>query len=116
MKLSDIRGERALDIMADAMELAELIGGDERFEAMRDDLKSHDGDRDEAWRVLCRHLPAIIRDERYKERIISVLAAASGVTVEEYSENGEILLDLFELFTTDYEALGFLAGSAVRTA
>lgn len=112
MRLSDVKGEKALDIVADVMELAELIGGDERFTALADDMKALNGDTEKAWKVMCRHLPAILRDEGYKRRIVSILAAAAGIDQELYAKEGPILSDLAELFLTDSEALGFLAGSA----
>lgn len=113
MRLSDIKGKRSLSIVADAMELAELIGDDSRFEAIVGEVKN--ADKDEVWRVFCKRLPPILRDDRYADRIVSIMAAASGVTPEEYAEDGEMLKDLFELLTTDSEALGFLMGSAART-
>lgn len=111
MKLSDIKGERSLDIMADAMELAEMVGDDPRFAAFMEDMKSVKEDG-KAWRVFCKHLPAILRDGRYKDRIISILAAASDMEPSEYAEEGPVLSDLFELVTSDAESLGFLVGSA----
>lgn len=110
MKLSDIRGERSLDVIADAMELAELIGGDDRYAKMTDELKEVGADG--AWKVLCRYLPSILRDDRYKKRVISILATASGVPYEEYAENGSILSDLSELLLSDSEAIGFLASTS----
>ena len=112
MKLSDIKGRRSLEIMADAMELAEIMSGDARLQAMMDDLKAMQESGETAWVVLCRHAPALLRDERYADRLISILAAASDMDVEEYERDGEVLKDLFELITTDAEALGFLSGAA----
>lgn len=114
MKLSEIKGEKSLDIMADAMELAELIGSDARFKSLMDDVKNAQGEESngELWKVFCKHLPDILRDKRYKSRIISILAAASGVTVEEYAAEGPIIADCMELLTSDAESLGFLLGSA----
>lgn len=113
MRLSDIKGKRSLSIVADAMELAEMIGDDERFADMVDDFKK--ADKDGIWRVFCKRMPPILREDRYADRVVSIMAAASGVTPEEYAEDGELLKDLFELLTTDSEALGFLMGSAVKT-
>lgn len=115
MKLSDIRGEKALDIMADAMELADAMADDGRVKALMDDLvaaKGEDGKVRDGWRIFCKHFPAIFRDPEYKDRIMSIMAAASGVTVEEYAAEGPLLQDLFELLTSDAESLGFLLGQA----
>lgn len=112
MRLSDIRGEKALDIMADAMELIDELGGDERFEAFVGALREAQGDRDATMRAFMRKLPPIIRDARYKKRVIAILAAASGTSYDDYAENGSTLQDLAELFLTDSAALGFFASSA----
>lgn len=116
MKLSDIKGQASLDIMADAMELAEMVGDDPRFKALADDLRASakDGEADDvaAARAICKHLPAILRDKGYQERIVSIFAAASGVPRDEYARDGAVLMDAIELFTSDAESLGFLLGSA----
>lgn len=112
MRLSDIRGEKALDIMADAMELIDELGEDERFTAFVEAVRDAQGDRDATMRAFMRKLPPILRDERYKRRVIAILAAASGTTYDDYAENGSTLQDLAELFLTDSAALGFFASSA----
>lgn len=111
MKLSDIRGEAALDVLADAMELAGMMAGDADFTAFMDDVRALE-DKSQAWTVFCRRVPPILRNGRYRDRIISILARAGGVPVEEYAESGNVILDLFELLTSDSETLGFLAASA----
>lgn len=115
MKLSDIRGEKSLDIMADVMELLDIMGEDGRFQAFIAALKESKGEGGSAFRLFAKHLPPIIRDERYKKRIISVLAACADSTYEEYAENGAVLQDIVELFLSDSEALGFLASTAAAT-
>ena len=112
MRLSDIKGEGALDVLADAMELVDELSGDERFEAFVSSLREAKGDRKATTSAFMRKLPPLIRDPKYKERVISILAAASGVTYEEYAESGSTLQDLAELFLTDSEALGFFASAA----
>lgn len=115
MKLSDIKGESALDIMADAMELAEIASRDGRVRALAEEVQGlGDGDRDGTVRALCRHLPALLRDPEYKGRVVSIFAAASGVTAEEYAAEGPMLQDMLELLTSDAESLGFLLGRAAR--
>lgn len=114
MKLSEIKGERSLDIIADAMELYDMLADDERVKTLMDDLRDARGDgaQNAIVRVFCRDVGPILRDDRYRERIMSLLAAASGVTPEEYSESGPVIKDLFELITSDAETLGFLLGTA----
>lgn len=111
MKLSDIKGEKALDIMADAMELAEMAHGDGRVRALAEELGATE-DRSETWRVFCKHVPALLRDQGYKARIVSIMAAAAGMEPEEYAAEGPMLQDVFELLTSDAESLGFLLGRA----
>lgn len=109
MRLSDIKGEAALVIVADMMELVEMVADDERFEAFVGDIRSLGGDADGAWRVVCRRIPPLLREKRYRDRVMSILAACKGVPAEEYARDGDVLRDLFELVTSDSEAIGFLA-------
>lgn len=111
MKLSDIKGERSLDIIADAMELVEKLNGDERFGEMVAALKECKGDQKAGTAALCKHLPPLLRDKTIKKAVVKFLASASGVTYKEYAENGAVLQDLMELLLSDSEAVGFLAGS-----
>lgn len=111
MRLSDIRGEASLVVVADMMELVEMMADDERFKALAEDIRSLGGDTSGAWRVMCRRVPPLLREKRYRERLISILAACKGVPAEEYARDGDVLHDLFELLTSDSEALAFLAPS-----
>lgn len=112
MKLSDIRGEKALDIVADIMELVDAMADDDRVKSMVQELRVQGGDPS---RIICRHLPSILKDSGYKERIISVLAVASGVSYEDYASGGPLIMDLLELLTSDAETLGFLIGTSSQT-
>lgn len=110
MKLSDIKGKRALAVAAEAMELADALSGDERVEAMLEDYRKSASDGTEAaWKVMCRHLPPLLRDERYADSIVSLLALANGVPQAEYEESGDLLADIRELLLEDSESLGFLS-------
>ena len=110
MRLSDIKGERALDVMADAMELADMMADDERVKAFLDAVREK-GEEESSVRLLMRHLPPVIRDERYRPRIMSILAAASGMEPEEYAEMGNPVADIVGLLT-DNEATGFFGFTA----
>lgn len=110
MKLSDIKGERSLDVIADAMELVDGLSGDERVEAFIDDLRAADGDGQKVFMAFCRHLPQVVREN--KRQIVGILSAAAGMSAEEYAENGNVLGDLFGLLTEDDDLLGFLTPSA----
>lgn len=104
--LENMKGERALDFLADAMALAEEIGSDKRFKSFAADIKK--AGEDGAWRVLCKYLPPILRDENYKSRILALLASIKGVPADEYAESGDVLADLYKLVTSEVGALGFL--------
>ena len=110
MKLSEIKGERSLDIIADVMELADLLGDDDRVKGFMEELKG--ADRDDAWRLFCKRLPPVLRDQRYRRPVISLLATIAEVPYDEYAENGEVVKDIFELVTSDSDALAFFASSA----
>ena len=109
MKLSDIKGKRALAVAAEAMELADALSGDERVEAMLEDYGKSSSDGTAAWKVMCRHLPPLLRDERYADSIMSLLALAKGVPQAEYEESGDLLADIRELILEDSESLDFLS-------
>ena len=109
MRISDIKGERSLDFIADAMELVEKMSEDGRLDGIIDAIQKSGEDSDAALRALCAKLPPVIRD--YKAEVISLMASAAGVSREEYAENGEVLKDIIELLTSDLDTLAFLAPS-----
>lgn len=107
MKLSDIKGERALDVMADAMELAGDMMDDGSFGEFAEAVKEAQGDKQRLLAFLCRVLPKTIR--AHKRKVISIMAAIQGVDAEEYAKSGDVVSDVIELLTSDGEALGFLS-------
>lgn len=109
MKLSDIKGKLALDVAASALELVDAMAGDERFDGLLSDMAGLGGDTSGAWRVFCRHMPPILRDEKISGKLFELMALAHGTTPEDYAENGDVIGDLFGLLTTDFSTLGFLS-------
>lgn len=109
MKFSDIRGRRSLEVMAEAMELVELMAGDKKLQGILDDIRQAEGNS--AWLVFCKHVPKILRQKKYADRIMRILAIATDTPIEEYEQNGEVLKDLFELVLSDSDTLGFLSSS-----
>jgi hypothetical protein len=105
MKISDIKGERTLDIMADALELADSLSDNEAFQAMKEEL----GNAEDKKAAVLHSLPSLLRDKEVKRGVTKLLASASGVTYKEYANNGPMLKDIIELLTTDTEVLGFLS-------
>ena len=114
MKLSEIKGERSLDVIADVMEFVDKVGDDERFKQFLEAYKEANGDSDAVRRAFCTKLPPLIRD--YKDDLIAVLASASGVPKEEYAESGNVIGDVMELLLSDTETLGFLGGTPLAEA
>lgn len=104
MKLSDIKGERALDVIADIIEPIANIAEDEKAKALFKTENVPDGEdaKKYAAKRLKKGVPALIKG--HKDDILSVLAAINGKSVEEYANTfGVISLvrDVIELMTDD---------------
>lgn len=107
MKLSEIKGERSLEVIADVMELVEKLSDDKHFEKLIEALKKAKGDSAAIRKAVCLNMPSLIRS--HKDEIIAVMASAAGVDKAEYAANGDVLKDILELLTSDAEAMSFLA-------
>lgn len=86
MRLSDIKGERALDVIADLIEPICSIAQDEGVKAL---MKKQALPQDAAPRAfavdrLRKHVPALIKT--HKADVIAILATIEGVTAEEYAQ------------------------------
>lgn len=117
MKLSEVKGERTLDVIADI--IGPLVEISENKDVM--DLFQRksvpDGMTKEAFfaKRAAKAVPALIRDN--KRQLIEIMAAIEGVTPEEYKASlsmSKLLSDVYEL-VTDRELLPFLALSAQQT-
>lgn len=108
MRISDLKGEKSLIVIADAMELVEAMADEPAFKGLCDEIK---GKKAEAWRVVCRYVPQILRNAKHRERIISILAAIAGKDPEEYAKTGDVFGDLKDLVTSDDEVFDFLSDS-----
>lgn len=93
MKLSEIRGERTLDVIADIIEPIANIAENKECLKLFKKQKAPEGvdPRTFAVQRLKRGIPAIIK--AHKTDMIAIFAAIDGVTPEEYAEN----LSLFSL-------------------
>lgn len=84
MKLSDVRGDRVFDVIADIIVPVTEIAGDER--AMRLFDPSGKPDDMTPWQFFVRRareaIPAIMRDHR--DEICQIMASINGVTVDQY--------------------------------
>ena len=111
MRLSDIKGERTLEVIADIIDpIANIVGDKEAMGALKKEKLPEGADKHEylLGRVK-KSLPLLIKG--HKNDIISILAAIEGVSMEEYAEN----LDLFKLMRDCADLLNDPAFQAVFT-
>lgn len=113
MKLSDIKGDRVLDVIADIIDPIANMVQDKDVAAMFERKAVPEGmeARDFFAERMCKGLPVLLKG--HKADIIAIMAAIDGVTPEQYAES----LDLPKLFTdvmelvTDNAFLDFLSSS-----
>lgn len=117
MKLSEVKGERTLDVLADLIEPVTIIAQDEAFKELMKKKQPPEGvsSRDFFMQRISKALPKLLRTR--KAEIIQVLATVKGIDPEKYAESvtlASIFTDVIELLT-DEELLAFLP-SAVTTS
>ena len=113
MRLSDIKGEKALDVVADLIEpVAEIMCDKEISE-----IRKQEGGRIKAISLAIKN---------HKSAVMSILAALNGQTVEEYAKECNVLslpkqlLDIindpamFDLFTSQNQETSTPSGSAME--
>lgn len=113
MKLSDIKGDRVLDVIADIIDPIASMAQDKDVAAMFERKAVPDGmeARDFFAQRMRKGLPVLLKN--HKADIIAVMAAIEGVAPEQYAAS----LDLPKLFTdvmeivTDDALLDFLSSS-----
>lgn len=113
MKLSDIRGDRVLDVIADIIDPIANIVQDKDVAAMfkREAVPEGMEARDFFAKRMCKGLPVLLKG--HKADIIAVMAAIEGVTPEQYAESldfPKLFTDVMELVTDD-AFLDFLSSS-----
>ena len=118
MKLSDVRGERTLDVIADLIEPVASIASDPDAAALFRREKAPEGVEAKDFFVqrARRSAPKLLRD--HKDDVIAVLSTIEGTDPEEYAESlnlAKLLRDLVELMT-DEEFVAFLSPSETETA
>ena len=111
MRLSDIKGDRVLDVVADLISPISRIARDEAVRSlMKPEAVPEGGDaRQMAAERLTEALPAIIK--AHKTDVVAILATVNGVSPGEYAEGmtlASLLSDAAEL-VTDEAFAGFLA-------
>lgn len=113
MKLSDIKGDRVLDVIADIIDPIANMVQDKDVAAMFERKAVPDGmdARDFFAKRMCKGLPVLLKG--HKADIIAVMAAIEGVTPEQYAESldfPKLFTDVMELVTDD-AFLDFLSSS-----
>lgn len=104
MKLSEIKGERTLDVIADLIEPIANIAGDKDAAAMFKREKAPEGvdPREYAKERLKKGIPSLLKG--HKKDVIVVLATIEGVPPAEYAESmnlAKLAKDLVELVTDE---------------
>lgn len=113
MKLSAVKGDRVLDVIADIIDPIANMAQDRDVAAMfkREAVPEGMDARDFFAKRMCKGLPVLLKG--HKADIIAVMAAIEGVTPERYAAS----LDFPKLFTdvmdlvTDDALLDFLSSS-----
>lgn len=116
MKISDIKGDRVFDVIADIIDPIANIVQDKDVAAMFKREAVPDGmeARDFFAKRMCKGLPVLLKG--HKADIIAIMAAIKGVTPEQYAES----LDFPKLFTdtmelvTDNAFLDFLSSQETK--
>lgn len=113
MKISDIKGDRVLDVIADIIDpIANMVQDKDvaamfKREAVPDGMEA----RDFFAKRMCKCLPVLLKS--HKTDIIAVMAAIEGVTPEQYAASldfPKLFTDVMELVTDD-AFLNFLSSS-----
>lgn len=113
MKLSDIKGDRVFDVIADIIGSVANMAQDEDVAAMFKREAVPDGmeARDFFAKRMCKGLPVLLKS--HKADIIAIMAAIEGVTPEQYAASldfPKLFTDVMELVTDD-AFLDFLSSS-----
>lgn len=116
MKLSDVKGDRVLDVIADLIDPIANIAQDKDVAEMFKRKAVPEGmEAREFFAARMRKgVPVLLKG--HKQDVIAILAAIEGVTPEEYTD----MLDLAKLFTdtmellTDEAFIGFLSSPKTK--
>jgi len=110
MRLSEIKGERVFEVIADIIEPACNIAQDKEAMALFD--RSGKEGKDSTEQVLSRVKGAVPKLMRtHKDDLVAILAAIEGVTPSEYMEGitmPKLVQGVFEMLT-DEDLLAFLS-------
>lgn len=104
MKLSDIKGEACLDVLADITGPIIALAQDEEVKALFSGKGCPEGESPYEYASKCVKdgLPKLVKS--HKAEVIQILAALDGKTPEQYANGltiGSLIADLVELLTDD---------------
>ena len=104
MKLSDVRGERTLDVIAEIIEPIANIAEDNIASDIFKRKKLPEGmtAKQFALQRIKNSIPALIRN--HKNDIVTILSTIEGISQEEYSESlnlAKLTKDILDLLTDD---------------
>ena len=107
MKLSEIRGKKAMTVMADILELADMLAENPQFAEFMDGLRNAPSESRD-WRLFCALAP-VMRDEAVQDKVVAIIASAKGMSEDEVAEGCDIIGELVELLTSDIGSVNFFA-------
>lgn len=117
MRLSEVRGDRTLDVIAGIIGPLVAISANEKVMELFERRDVPEGMTKETFFAnrLAKAVPSLVRDN--KDELIEVMAVLDGVTPDEYRASlsmPKLLQDVYEL-VTDRELMAFLAPSEQQT-
>lgn len=117
MRLSDVKGERTFEVIADIIEPVYRIAQDEAAVEMLSPKPCPEGEDPKKFmaRRLVAGVPALLRS--HKGDLVAIMAAIEGEDAEEYAASldlAKLVVSLTEL-VSDPALMGFLASSAGGT-
>lgn len=104
MKLSEIKGERTLDVIADMIEPIANIAGDKDAAKLFKKEKAPEGvnPREFAINRLKKGIPSLLKG--HKHDVVTILAAIEGISPAEYAESmnlAKLMKDCVDLVTDE---------------
>lgn len=113
MKLSDIKGDRVIDVVADLIEPVANIATDKEVTLFKREKPPEGMDaREFAVQKIRKGAPALLKG--HKEDVIAILATIKGVSAQEYADSlnlAVLVSDMIELLT-DSEFLNLFTSAA----
>lgn len=107
MKLSDIKGDRVFDVIADIVDPISVIAKDRKF--VDSIAKARTDENVDAMGVITSIIPPLLKDHR--EEVVSIMAIIHDVSRDEYRDNltlAGLISDVLDMLGDD-ELLTFLS-------